>query len=366
MSRSHTAPRARALTAISGLLFSGCAFLFTTDPVPRPDATADTLDDGLDAAGDLFDLPDVDEDTTLDVVTDDDLDVLADSPIDTGDDTLPDTTSDVDLDTVTDSPADTAIDADLDAVTDTAEDLAGDDLDAWLDPQDDEADLPDDPPRDDSPADTGPDDTDPPLQVPLSYFDLTTDTDADTVPDDAPLLITEIQANPVAVGDSQGEFAEVLNITGFDIDIFGLEVSDNYYTFDVASSTVLPAHGYLLFGLTPTAGASYGVPSGSPDFLYFEANFTLSNAGTDFVLLEYAGATIHKVTYESGSPASLTSIPDAPVAGRSFNLDQSFLTGAPATPVQWCVTPASPSFAYNTVSTVNDYGTPGHVNYDCP
>jgi hypothetical protein len=323
------------------LASTGCAFLFNEDAVEKPDGSTDPATDetDMDAVGDPTDP--ADDDVAGDADTTTDPDAPIDSPVDIDDedpsnDLVEDTSPDGPDDTIGDTPLDTGIDPieDLYDTTDPPEDTAFDDFDA-------------------GPA------------VLLGSFDLITDSNGDTVPDDAPLLITELMINPSAVVDSQGEFAEVLNVSTNNIDIIGLAVSDNVNTFTIASSTILPPGGYLLFGVTLSPGANYGVPTGSPDFVYFEANFSLSNTSSDWVELSHGGTTIHRVTYYTGSaPTTLTNIDQAPVEARSFNLDSSFLSGADA--ATWCLTPASIAYAYNTVSTLTDYGSPGHANYDCP
>lgn len=203
----------------------------------------------------------------------------------------------------------------------------------------------------------------------LDAFDLSTDTDGDTVPDDAPLLITELMVNPIAVDDNQGEYIEVLNISGVDIDINGLYVRDTApgSVFTVSSPTLLVAGGYLLFGRTTDAGENYGVSSGStPSFLYLEASFNLNNAGTDYAEIGYASSIIHHVDYNAGGTGStLVSIPGGPTEGQSFMLDNDYIDGTTTT-ASWCLTPDSTPYEYNTVSTDTDYGTPGLPNPSCP
>ncbi|MBW2261237.1 MAG: lamin tail domain-containing protein [Deltaproteobacteria bacterium] len=202
----------------------------------------------------------------------------------------------------------------------------------------------------------------------LDSFDLATDTDGDTVPDDAPLLITEIMANPSAVDDNAGEYVEVLNVSGVDIDINGLYVRDaaGGSVFTVSSPTLLVAGGYVLFGRTTDAGENYGVSSGAtPSFLYMQASFNLNNTGTDYAEIGHASSVIHHVDYGAGGTGStLVSIPGGAVESQSFLLDNDYLDGTTST-ATWCLTPDTTPYGYNTVSTDTDYGTPGLVNPSC-
>jgi hypothetical protein len=202
----------------------------------------------------------------------------------------------------------------------------------------------------------------------LDSFDLSTDTDGDTVPDDAPLIITEFMANPSAVDDNAGEYVEVLNISGEDIDINGLYVRDaaGGSVFTISSPTLLVAGGYLLFGKTTDAGESYGVSGGAtPSFLYIEASFNLNNSGSDYAEIGYGTDVIHHVDYGAGGTGStLVSIPGSSTEARSFSLDNAYIDGTTST-ATWCLTPESTPYDYNTVGGDTDYGTPGLVNPTC-
>ncbi len=202
----------------------------------------------------------------------------------------------------------------------------------------------------------------------LDSFDLSTDTNGDTVPDDAPVLITEIQANPAVVDDNEGEYVEVLNVSGEDIDINGLYVRDaaGGSVFTISSPTLLVAGGYLLFGRTTAAGESYGVTGGAtPSFLYFRASFNLNNTGTDYAEIGYSSSVIHHVDFGAGGTGStLVSIPGAPTESQSFLLDNDYLDGSTST-ATWCLTPDSTPYDYNTGGGETDYGTPGLVNPSC-
>lgn len=202
----------------------------------------------------------------------------------------------------------------------------------------------------------------------IDSFDLSTDTDGDTVPDEAPVLVTEFMVNPAVVDDNVGEYVEVLNVSGVDIDINGLYVRDaaGGSVFTVSSPTLLVAGGYLLFGRTTDAGEHHGVSGGStPPFLYLQASFNLNNTGTDYVEIGHGTSVIHHVDYNAGGTGStLVSIPGGPTEGQSFMLDNDYIDGTTTTPT-WCLTPDTTPYDYNTAGGATDYGTPGLVNPAC-
>lgn len=204
----------------------------------------------------------------------------------------------------------------------------------------------------------------------LTDFDLVTDSDGNTVPDDTPLLITEIMVNPVAVLDTSGEYVEVQNVSGREIcSLRDLIISDDDYSASIGADLALPAGGFLLFGLTATAGENYGVPTGvTPSFVYFQANFSLRNGTAgDHAAISYGTTTIHQVDYRTGaSDTGLTWIGNAAIVGQSFYLNQEYVDGVPGADPVWCDTPRHTSYAYNTLGSITDYGTPGEVNPDCP
>lgn len=110
------------------------------------------------------------------------------------------------------------------------------------------------------------------------------------------LLITEWNANPSAVADSEGEYIELYNTTSSSIDIDGWILKDDGTDSHTISSTngttVVPAYDFLVLGL---GDGTYN----SRDYQY--SSYTLGNSGDEIVLL--AGAVeICRVNYSNGDP----------------------------------------------------------------
>ncbi|NIP52260.1 MAG: lamin tail domain-containing protein, partial [Phycisphaerae bacterium] len=69
--------------------------------------------------------------------------------------------------------------------------------------------------------------------------------------DPGDVVINEIMQNPNAVFDSAGEWFELYNATGADIDIEGWTISDNdidSHTINNGAPLIIPAGGYLVLG----------------------------------------------------------------------------------------------------------------------
>jgi len=121
-----------------------------------------------------------------------------------------------------------------------------------------------------------------------------------TISDDEPapvgaLLISEIMQNPGSVTDASGEWFEIFNTTGADIDINGYRISDNGSDSHViASSVVVPANGMVVLCNNATLATNGGVPC---DYRY--SSFTLSN-GDDEVVLSNGATEIDRVEYDGG------------------------------------------------------------------
>ena len=130
------------------------------------------------------------------------------------------------------------------------------------------------------------------------------------------LIINEIQKNPCVLGeedadgdgnpdctleDELGEWFEIYNNYGEEINLKGLVVSDagsEPEVFTVSEDVVVPAQGYVVFGTngdTATNGGynAYYVYTGG------DAGFKLSN-GDDEIILSNAQGVIDEVRYDNG------------------------------------------------------------------
>jgi len=106
--------------------------------------------------------------------------------------------------------------------------------------------------------DTGDDDT-------TGDDDATGDDDTTSVdPPDVPagsLVISEVMYDPVSALDGDGEWFEILNVTGFDYDLQHCTVSDaDQDSHLIADSVVVPAHGRAVLGKSTDTGINGNVP----------------------------------------------------------------------------------------------------------
>ncbi|MCK6507707.1 lamin tail domain-containing protein [Myxococcota bacterium] len=160
------------------------------------------------------------------------------------------------------------------------------------------------------------------------------------------LVITEIMQNPNAVGDSAGEWFEVLNLSGVDIDLAGLVVADlGTESFTVSASLVVPAGGLVVLGLNSDTAANGGAPV---DYQY--ASFSLGNSD-DEVVLSNGIEVIDSVAWDGGPL-----FPDP--TGAAMNLSVDLLDAAlNDNGAAWCA--ATVAFG------LGDLGSPGADNEGC-
>ena len=177
------------------------------------------------------------------------------------------------------------------------------------------------------------------------------DNDCDTKCDEGligvgDLLITEIMRNPDAVSDSLGEWFEVYNPTGIDIQMcsdWAFEDDDGDLV-EVESLVLIPADGYAVFIRSSNSGMNGGILS---DYGY-GGNLSLANGEDELVML-FEGIEIDRVDYDGSFPA---------VAGASMALDpDEYSTSANDNGANWC--------SGVSLYGVGDFGTPGAENNQC-
>jgi hypothetical protein len=158
------------------------------------------------------------------------------------------------------------------------------------------------------------------------------------------LIITEFQANPAVVSDSNGEWFEVYNLNICDIDVDGLVISDlGSDTFTVSGTVVIGAGDYLVFGSNGDLAYNDGV---TIDFEY--SGFYLSNS-SDELVLSNASYELDAVAWDSTWGVS---------SGYSMQLDPSQWDSASNDdPAAWCLA----TIAYGT----SNAGSPGDDNEVC-
>lgn len=158
------------------------------------------------------------------------------------------------------------------------------------------------------------------------------------------IIVTEIMKNPNAVTDANGEYFEVYNTTGAPIDMQGWIISDaDTESHTIASSVVVPAMGYAVFGINSNFGTNGGVTVN-----YQYSGFNLAN-GSDEVQLECPATTIiDAVAYTDAT------FPDT--AGVAMELDPNTFNSADNdNGANW-------GDSATDIGAGPDKGTPGAVN----
>ncbi len=160
------------------------------------------------------------------------------------------------------------------------------------------------------------------------------------------IVISEIMNNPNAVADSAGEWFELYNAHGTDLDLLGLEFSDlGGESFVIDTPTLLPANSWAVFGRRGDPEINGGT---QVDLVY--SGLTLGN-GADELILSYNGIEIDAVVWDGGA-----SFPNP--TGRSMSLDARGLDASSNDQgLFWCE--ASSAFGDG------DRGTPGSANDAC-
>ena len=173
------------------------------------------------------------------------------------------------------------------------------------------------------------------------------------------LVISEIMANPSILSDAQGEWFEVYNSSGSDIDLEGLLILDDGSDSDqIDLSVVVPAGGFAVLGKTGSA-------TRSPDFDY--SGITLSQSGTDELVIKTWGTTgsdgteIDRVDYDTSGGWTIT-------AGESMALLSTAMTASDNdSAANWAAASCYYSIDNSGTGLDVDMGTPGGANdLDCP
>ena len=160
------------------------------------------------------------------------------------------------------------------------------------------------------------------------------------------LIVTEIMQNPSNVSDTNGEYFEVYNTTGSDIDMLGFVISDADNDSHVINASVMvPANGFVVFGRNAEFAQNGGVVVN-----YEYADFFLAN-GADEVIISCSEVVIDQVFYDGGAV-----FPDPNGASMSLDPD-SFNAVANDDGTNWCEA--------STVFGDGDRGTPGAANEAC-
>jgi hypothetical protein len=167
---------------------------------------------------------------------------------------------------------------------------------------------------------------------------------AQNLPRQGEILITEIMVNPEVVSDANGEWFEIWNATDHDLLLNGLVIKDagsNLHTLSATGNLVLSAKSYQIFAKNGDEITNGGVKA---DYVY--QNFTLSNTSDQVIITSGDGTLIDQVSYSADWPV---------VSGASMELHpdyQSFSGNDQAE--RWM--PARIPFG------AGDKGSPGRAN----
>jgi hypothetical protein len=159
---------------------------------------------------------------------------------------------------------------------------------------------------------------------------------------DPALVITEVMMNPHAVPDSAGEWFEVHNPTGHDVDLEGWVIRDNDFNRHVVDrSVVVPAGGYVVLARNSSPGQNGGATAAYA----FGGDIVLMNQPDELELLDPSLRPVDRIAWDYGVEWP------APRAASFALEDLSWDNGAGSS---WC--------ASVTPYGQGDLGTPGTAN----
>jgi hypothetical protein len=162
------------------------------------------------------------------------------------------------------------------------------------------------------------------------------------------IVVTEFMNDSDAVSDTVGEWLELYNATGSDIDLNGWTLKDdgsNSHTF--TTSIIVPAGSYFVMGRGADSTVNGGV---NLDHSYGDGVFTMANGADEIVLLSPSSVEIDRIVYGVGG------FPDGG-PGFSISLDPNQLAGDNNLAANWCLS--------TSVFGAGDLGTPGVENDAC-
>ena len=169
------------------------------------------------------------------------------------------------------------------------------------------------------------------------------------LPLEGDLVITEVMLAPYAVDDSVGEWFELYNASGADIDLEGWTLSDVVAgdSDTISGSLIVPAGGTVVLGNNWDPATNGNVPVD-----YWYSGFTLGDV-SDEIVISYYAAEVDRIEYDlSGAWPAL-------VPGQAMMLAVDFSDAVSNDdPLNWCGSTTSLGVGY-------DFGTPGAANDDC-
>ncbi|MFT4976782.1 MAG: hypothetical protein ACI8S6_002687 [Myxococcota bacterium] len=163
------------------------------------------------------------------------------------------------------------------------------------------------------------------------------------------LIISELHTSPGAVSTTRGQWFELYNDSGSEVDLDGLVVDDGgAQTFTVSGELLVAVGEYVVFATRAASAVNGGLPV--VDYVYSTTDYSLPT-GNEQLDISFDVVTFDSVSFggagfpdEYGASVSL-----APAALDATSND----TGA-----NWC--PAVGTYGDG------DFGSPGQANGDCP
>ncbi len=164
------------------------------------------------------------------------------------------------------------------------------------------------------------------------------------------IVVTEFMNDSAAVSDTVGEWLEIYNSTGADIDLNGWTLKDdgsNSHTF--STSVIVPSGVFFVMGRGPADSSQNG--GLNLDHSYGNGVFTLGNSDDEIIILDPSLNEIDRVEYGSAN-----GFPDGG-PGLSISLDPTLLNDDNNVGSNWCLS--------TSVYGDGDSGTPGLANDVC-
>jgi hypothetical protein len=169
------------------------------------------------------------------------------------------------------------------------------------------------------------------------------------------LVITELMIAPAAVDDSTGEWVEVYNRSGLDVDLLDLRVREGGVGhIDILDPLVLPADAWMIFARSGDSARNGGLPTDALIYDYTAAGAALGFRDTsDDVYLSNGDESVifDSLSYDVDAGWPVTSGASMSLSARAIDADLG------DAPTAWC--PAVDPYGDG------DLGTPGAANPSC-
>ena len=168
------------------------------------------------------------------------------------------------------------------------------------------------------------------------------------------VVITEVMKNPNAVSDNAGEWFEIFNTTGRDIDLRGVQFAeddgDSAFFVEGDAAVVLAAGDWFVLGNNGDRATNGGI---EVDYAY--RGFNLANPADSIVISAPDGTRIDRLLYDENDFPDTSGIAmQLDGASRPEEIDN-------ADPAHWC----NARTAIDPASPAGDRGTPGAANLPC-